>query len=118
MDMEWLMALWSGAGRCLEPRDQAGRPGPALPGRTAQMDCKGGAGKISHSPRLLRAGRIGREGVRRVHIKEHLPKTCSASTASPLDCGIFLFSNPDSLFRRYKGRTLPTKEQEMGESIV
>src|SRR2546428_11873131 len=101
MDMEWLMALWSGAGRCLEPRDQAGRPGPALPGRTAQMDCKGGAGKISHSPRLLRAGRIGREGVRRGHTKEQGAGPCRVVATSPPYCVIVLLFDPDFLIPGY-----------------
>src|SRR2546428_1797567 len=111
MDMEWLMALWSGAGRCLEPRDQAGRPGPALPGRTAQMDCKGGAGKISHSPRLLRAGRIGREGVRRVHTNEDGPQPFSVLATRPPYCRIVFLSAPHSLSPGDRVRPLPARKR-------
>src|SRR3989442_11915520 len=114
MDMEWLMALWSGAGRCLEPRDQAGRPGPALPGRTAQMDCKGGAGKISHSPRLLRAGRIGREGVRRVHKKEDGAEPFTAPTANPPFFRNVCSAHPDSLSLQNPVPTPPPKNAEEG----
>src|SRR5712692_8060672 len=76
------------ASQRVESRGKTGRPGPALPGRAEQVDGKGGAGKVSHTQGLFRAGRARGQAVRWVHTDKHGPEPRGLQATSTRHCRI------------------------------